>query len=121
MQSLDAFAEAKLAQLDRLNLRRELTDSWREDGAIVRRGERRLISFSCNDYLNLSQHPEVKAAVFDALARIRKAGRAAGILTTEPDYIAEARAAGAKFVGVGIDVLLYVNAIRALARQYRAD
>lgn len=71
-------------------------------------------------HLGGAAHPEVKAAVFEALARIRKAGRAAGILTTEPDYIAEARAAGANFVGVGVDVLLYVNAMRALAQQHKA-
>ena len=29
----------------------------REDGIWVERGGRRLLSFSCNDYLNLSQHP----------------------------------------------------------------
>lgn len=70
-------------------------------------------------HLGGAAHPEVKAAVMDALGRIRAAGKAAGILTTEEDYIAEARAAGATFVGIGIDVLLYVQAMRSLAARYK--
>jgi len=62
--------------------------------------------------------PEVKAAVMEALARIRAAGKAAGILTTDPAYIEEATQAGANFVGVGIDVTIFASALRALAGRY---
>ena len=41
------------------------------------------------------------------------------LLPTEADYIAEAKAEGANFVGVGIDVLLYVQAMRDLAARYK--
>lgn len=64
-------------------------------------------------------HPEVKAAVLDAIIRIRAAGRAAGVLSTDPAYIADCTAAGANFVGVGIDVTLFAGALRALAQRYR--
>src|SRR5215469_716894 len=47
----------------------------REDGIWVHRAGRRLLSFSCNDYLNLSHHPEVKAA---AVAAIETYGTGAG-------------------------------------------
>ena len=99
MQSLDAFAEAKLAQLDRLNLRRELTDSWREDGAIVRRGTRRLISFSCNDYLNLSQHPEVKAAATAAIELYGTGAGASRLVTGNHPLFAQLEARLAQFKG----------------------
>ena len=70
-------------------------------------------------HLGGAGNPEVKAAVFAALTKIRAAGKAAGILTTDEDYIAEARAAGANFVGIGIDVLLYVQAMRQLAARFK--
>ena len=70
-------------------------------------------------YLGGASHPVVKAKVLETLARIRAAGRAAGILTTEEDYIAEAKTAGANFIGVAIDVLLYVQAMRATAARYK--
>ena len=75
MDSLDAFAIAKLDQLAQENLRRVVVPSAREGGIWVRRGERRLLSFSCNDYLNLTQHPRVKAA---AIAAIEQYGVGAG-------------------------------------------
>ncbi|HTQ82510.1 MAG TPA: 8-amino-7-oxononanoate synthase, partial [Pseudolabrys sp.] len=62
MPSLDRYAAAKLAELDRRHLRRSLQDTFREDGIWVERNGRRLLSFSCNDYLNLTQHPKVKRA-----------------------------------------------------------
>jgi 4-hydroxy-2-oxoheptanedioate aldolase len=70
-------------------------------------------------HLGGASHPEVKAAVMAALRKIRAAGKAAGILTTEPDYITEAKAAGANFVGVAIDVLLYVQAMRAASARFK--
>lgn len=70
-------------------------------------------------YLGQAAHPEVKTVVLDALHRIRKAGLSAGVLSTEPDYIIACKAAGANFVGVGIDVTLYASAMRALAATWR--
>ncbi|HEV8015275.1 MAG TPA: 8-amino-7-oxononanoate synthase [Stellaceae bacterium] len=74
MRSLDEFAAAKLRELDLRHRRRALSDSAR-DGVWVERDGRRLLSFSCNDYLNLSQHPAVRAA---AIAAIRDYGAGAG-------------------------------------------
>lgn len=71
-------------------------------------------------YLGQPGHPEVKAAVLEALTRIRAAGLAAGVLSTDPAYIAECTAAGANFVGVGIDVTILAGALRSLAARYRA-
>jgi 8-amino-7-oxononanoate synthase len=69
MRSLDEFATAKLAALDRATLRRTLADTTRLDGIWALRNGRRLLSFSCNDYLNLSQHPAIKAAAIEAIQR----------------------------------------------------
>ncbi len=69
-------------------------------------------------YLGQPNHPEVKAAVLDALARIRAAGKSAGVLSTEHDYIGDCKAAGANFVGVGIDVTILASALRNLADQF---
>jgi 8-amino-7-oxononanoate synthase len=63
MHSLDQFAAGKLAGLERARLRRSPVTTARH-GIYVERGGRRLLSFSCNDYLNLSDHPAIiKAAV----------------------------------------------------------
>jgi 8-amino-7-oxononanoate synthase len=75
MRSLDEFATAKLAELERRSLRRMLVDTTRATGIWVVRNGRRLLSFSCNDYLNLSHHPAVKDA---AIAALRTYGLGAG-------------------------------------------
>ena len=75
MRSLDDFACRKLEKLDRALLRRTLAECLREGGPWVNRGGRRLLSFSCNDYLNLSSHPALKAA---AIAAIGQHGVGAG-------------------------------------------
>jgi len=69
-------------------------------------------------HLGQPGHPEVRAAVLDALRRIRAAGKAAGVLTTDPAMIADCCEAGANFLGVGIDVTLFAGALRALAARY---
>ncbi len=63
---LDAFAEAKLAELEAQALRRRLTETDRREGALAIRNGRRLISFCCNEYLNLSQNEAVKRAAIEA-------------------------------------------------------
>lgn len=67
MDSLQAFADSKLQQLEAKSLRRTLVPTHRRDGVWVERDGRRLLSFSCNDYLNLSHHPKVKAAAARAI------------------------------------------------------
>jgi 8-amino-7-oxononanoate synthase len=67
VHSLDEFAATKLAALARGQLRRSLVETERQDGLWALRSGRRLLSFSCNDYLNLSQHPAIKAAAAAAL------------------------------------------------------
>lgn len=70
-------------------------------------------------HLGKSGHPEVTAAVLDALRRIRAAGKVAGVLSTDPAFIADCKAAGANFVGVGIDVTTLSGALRNLAATYQ--
>jgi 8-amino-7-oxononanoate synthase len=81
MNSLDQFAQSKLDDLARRHLRRGMSDTYREDGIWVERNGRRLLSFSCNDYLNLTQHPAVKQAAMEAL-KVYGAGSGASRLIT---------------------------------------
>jgi 8-amino-7-oxononanoate synthase len=67
VHSLDQFAQAKLDDLQRRHLRRALAETLREDGIWVERAGRRLLSFSCNDYLNLTQHTAIKQAAKAAI------------------------------------------------------
>ena len=69
--SLDDIARQKLADLERRRLRRRLVETARTDSIWTVRNGRRLLSFTCNDYLNLAQHP----AVNDAERRLIELGR----------------------------------------------
>ncbi len=81
MRSLDEFATAKLAELERNSLRRALVDTTRVTGFRLLRNGRPLLSFSCNDYLNLTHHPAVKDAAIEAL-RIHGLGAGASRFVT---------------------------------------
>jgi 8-amino-7-oxononanoate synthase len=74
-QSLDAFAAAKLADLEERKLKRTLKADFRSDDIWITRAGRRYLSFACNDYLNLTHHPAVKEG---AIAAIRRYGAGAG-------------------------------------------
>lgn len=67
MHSLDAFAAGKLAALDARHQRRTLVPTARLSGPWLEREGKRFISFSCNDYLNFSTDPRVKAAAIRAV------------------------------------------------------
>jgi 8-amino-7-oxononanoate synthase len=81
MTSLDDFAAGKLDELARAQLRRRLVETDRLDGIRVERDGRRFLSFSCNDYLNLSHHPEVKAAAVEAIGRYGAGAGASRLVT----------------------------------------
>ena len=63
-------------------------------------------------------HPEVVAAVDDGVRRIRAAGKAAGIVTVDETEAQRYLDAGCNFVGVGVDSVLFVDALRGLAGRF---
>lgn len=66
-----------------------------------------------------SGHPEVRAAIADAIRRIRACGKAPGILVTDEAWARECLDQGALFVAVGIDMLLLRQSADALAVRFR--
>ena len=98
VQSLDQFALEKLAQMERASLRRVLADSAR-DGLYVERGGRKLLSFSCNDYLNLSHHPAVKAAAIRATEIYGTGAGASRLVTGNHPLLIELEDKLARFKG----------------------
>lgn len=64
-------------------------------------------------------HPTVQAAIEDAMARIVKAGKAAGILASDEALARRYLALGATFVAVGLDTQLLVQASSALAAKFK--
>jgi 8-amino-7-oxononanoate synthase len=80
MHSLDVFAGDKLAGLERAQLRRVPVVTTRT-GIWVERDGRRLLSFSCNDYLNFSQHPQIIAAAIEAIKRYGVGAGASRLVT----------------------------------------
>ena len=81
MSSLDDFASEKLVQLQRRSLLRTLVETERTEDIWAVRNGRRLLSFSCNDYLNLSHHPAIKAAAKQAVERYGVGSGASRLVT----------------------------------------
>ncbi len=67
--SLDDVAREKLAALERRQLRRRLVTTDRSGTVDATQNGGALVSFSCNDYLGLTHHPEVIAASVEATQR----------------------------------------------------
>jgi 4-hydroxy-2-oxoheptanedioate aldolase len=63
--------------------------------------------------------PAVKAAVLDAIRRIRAAGKPAGVLSLDPDLLQRAVAAGSVFTAVDVDQAILLRGARTLARQWK--
>lgn len=63
-------------------------------------------------------HPEVQKVILDGIATVRAAGKAAGILATDPALAQQYLDAGALFVAVGVDTKLLVKAATGLVQRF---
>ncbi|WP_180065075.1 MULTISPECIES: 4-hydroxy-2-oxoheptanedioate aldolase [unclassified Acinetobacter] len=72
-------------------------------------------------YQGNPNHPEVQKTVIDAIQRIRKAGKAAGILSTQHDVTQKYIELGTEFVAVGVDTSVLMNSLRELLSKYKTD
>ena len=70
-------------------------------------------------YVGQLTHPVVQAAIVDAIKRINKAGKAAGILATDEALAKQYLELGALFVAVGLDASLLAKHTSALAARFR--
>ncbi len=70
-------------------------------------------------YVGNSGHPEVQAAIEDAIGRITRSGKAAGILTPDTKLAKRYLELGATFVAVGLDTVLLVRGTNALVSEFK--
>ena len=89
MPSLREFAREQLAIAAHRSLTRTVQETERLGGARVRRGGNDYVSFSCNDYLGLTHHPEVIAAARAALERYGTGAAASRLVTGSHPLYAE--------------------------------
>ncbi|WP_053139662.1 4-hydroxy-2-oxoheptanedioate aldolase [Pseudomonas sp. MIACH] len=64
-------------------------------------------------------HPEVQAAIEDAIVRIRSAGKAAGILSADQALARRYIELGAAFVAVGVDTTVLMRGLLSLAAAFK--
>ena len=69
-------------------------------------------------YPGQTDHEAVRSKVVAALAQIKQAGKAAGVLSTDEGFTRDCISSGVEFTAVGIDVVIYVNALRTLAASF---
>ena len=81
MPPLAEFAKHKISKLSSEKRLRFLKQASREDGIYITRDGKKLISFSCNDYLGLSWHQGVKAAAINAINKYGTGACASRLIT----------------------------------------
>lgn len=64
-------------------------------------------------------HPAVQAAIEDAITRIRRAGKAVGILSADEALARRYLELGCSFVAVGVDTSLLMKALQGLAGRFK--
>lgn len=70
-------------------------------------------------HLGKLSHPDVRAAIEDAWARIQRAGKAAGFLAVDEALAKRSIDCGCSFVAVGTDVTLLVRGAHGLAGKFK--
>ena len=70
-------------------------------------------------HLGEADHADVLAAIDGGIAAVLQAGKAPGILATDPAAARRYLKAGALFVGVGLDTTLLASSARELAASFR--
>ena len=70
-------------------------------------------------YLGDQRHPDVRKTIDDAIRRIRKTGKAAGILTGHQEDAKGFIAGGANFVAVGSDAGILVGATTQMVKTFK--
>ncbi|WP_433884599.1 4-hydroxy-2-oxoheptanedioate aldolase [Pseudomonas vranovensis] len=66
-------------------------------------------------------HPEVQAAIEQAIVQIQKAGKAAGILSADEGLARRYLELGAGFVAVGVDTTVLMKGLQGLAGKFKGD
>ncbi len=66
-------------------------------------------------------HPEVQAAIEQAMRTIVASGKAAGTLTSDTRLARRYLDLGCTFVAIGVDVLVFASAARRLAAQFKGQ
>lgn len=97
MDSLERYARGKLADLEAKSLRRALAETARFPAGVTERDGRKMISFCCNDYLDLSHHPKVIEATIEATRRYGAGSGASRLVTGNHPLYAELEARLARF------------------------
>ncbi|MFL9943770.1 4-hydroxy-2-oxoheptanedioate aldolase [Paraburkholderia graminis] len=69
-------------------------------------------------YRGKATHPEVQQAIDNAIRTIVASGKAAGTLTSDPALAHHYLKLGCTFVATGVDILMFANAARKLARCF---
>ena len=72
-------------------------------------------------YQGNPNHPEVQKEVIDAIQRIRQAGKAAGILSTQHEATQKYLDIGTEFVAVGDETSVLINSLKELLAKYKTN
>ena len=72
-------------------------------------------------HLGKPEHPDVQKALLDGIRRVREAGKAPGILTSDIKLAQSYLDAGALFVAVGVDTTLLVKGAKGVLANFKQD
>ena len=121
MTALDTVCAEALSSLEAAHLKRTLKPTQRENAVRITRHGKTLTSFSCNNYLGLTHHPEVMQAMIEAVERYGTGSGASRLVTgnsqlyrTLEQSLAELKGTDASVV-FGSGYLANTGTIQALA------